>query len=87
MSDEDTFRRDLRKLVAGAIKSVETDAEFGASVIERMSAELGIVIGVASGGDSKVIDKLVTGTEAYVHESAVHTANMRGFIEKLRAWK
>lgn len=85
MSNQDAFRRELRKLVASATKRIGDDADFGASVIESMSAELGVVIGVFSGGDSKVIDTIMTGTEAYIHEGAVHTARMLGLIEKLRA--
>lgn len=88
MSDQDAFRQELGKLVASAAKRVGDDADFGASVIiEGLSAELGAVIGFFSGGDSKVIDTLMTGTEAYIHKSAVHTANMCGFIEKSRARK
>jgi hypothetical protein len=54
------------------------------SMIELLARALGFSIAIASGGDPKKIDELISGAEAYAHREAVEKATLARIFQVLK---
>jgi hypothetical protein len=54
------------------------------SMIELLARALGVSIAIASGGEPKKIDELISGAEAYAHREAVEKAKLARFFQVLK---
>lgn len=57
---------------ADSVIARKGDPEEMARAIESLCGLMGMTIALAARGDSKVIDELVTGSEAFIHSEAVN---------------
>ena len=69
------------KVLADALKRRDADA-IGA-LIERLARALGFSIAVAANGNKQVVEKLLSGAEAYAMEEAVEKAKFVAFMNKV----
>lgn len=78
MSD---FSEKLAMLCAGEMALARRDPDRISNMIERLAAALGMTVAVATKGDPKGIDTLLTGAEAYAHAEAVKKAKIVRMME------
>lgn len=76
MSARSDFNNTFTALIAKEAAASRSDPERMGSMIERLSASLGMTIALATNGDPAGIDTMVTGCEAHIHAEAVDRARV-----------
>lgn len=78
------FDQSFTALVAKEAAASRGDPERLGSMIERLSASLGMTIALATNGDPAGIDTMVTGCEAHIHAEAVDKARVIRLMNGMR---
>lgn len=65
------------------VSQARNDPERMAAMIEVLARALGFSISICAAGDSKMIDTLMVGAEAYAHEEAVEKAPVAKMLRSL----
>lgn len=76
MGDLSDFEQAFSALIAKEAAASRGNPERLGSMIERLSASLGMTIALATNGDPAGIDMMVTGCEAHIHVEAVDKARV-----------
>lgn len=76
------FRSDLIRLVSREAAAERQNTAGLADMIECISAALGMSIAIASRGDPKMIDTLMSGAEAYALEEAVERSAVIAALQR-----
>jgi hypothetical protein len=84
------FEDSLRQLVTKAMPTAaplmpgkNPDEDLAATMVAELSNHLGLVISFVSGGDPKVIDRLLEAVTERMYEAAAHHAQVQGKLAKM----
>lgn len=74
----------LSALCAMELSGAHGDAERIGEMIERLLNSLAFTVAIATRGDPKAIDDMLTGASAYLYDTAAGHAKLGGLFEALK---
>jgi hypothetical protein len=78
------FPAKLRNLVSLHMTGEALDPDRGAAMVEALAQSLGVVIAVVGQGDRDLSERLLTGCEGYIQDSAAQNAPLGKMLAGMR---
>lgn len=84
MSAASDFPAKLRNLVSLHMTGDARNPDRGGAMVEALATSLGVVIAVVGQGDRELIERLLTGCEGYIQDSAAQNAPLGKMLAGVR---